>query len=184
MPSGKPTLAVCAARWHALSQSGPKRGNEESQPSNVNRCVWPSRLLVAVWCRGSTSDVRSPASRPSNGAAGHANGQSEMRPRGKRYPGGSPLRSTAASARARVSESDAADGGHGHLGRAALASSAVSKRFPKGTTSVTPASVRITIEPSLPRLWITACSTLPATINQIRVPASQSRTFSANAFGD
>jgi DNA-binding response OmpR family regulator len=68
--------------------------------------------------------------------------------------------------------------------RAALASSAVSKRLPDGTTSGTPASVRITTAPSPPRRWIAACSMPPATMNQTAVPASQSRTLSANALGE
>jgi hypothetical protein len=70
-----------------------------------------------------------------------------------------------------------------HLYRAALASSAVSKRMPTGTTSVTPASVTITTAPSLPRFWIAACSTPPAMMNHTPVPASQSRTFWAKALG-
>jgi hypothetical protein len=68
--------------------------------------------------------------------------------------------------------------------RAALASSEVSKTLRDETTSVALASVRMTTVPSLPRRCIAACSMPPATVNQIGVPASQSRTFSENALTD
>ena len=65
--------------------------------------------------------------------------------------------------------------------RAALAWSAVSKRLLDATTSVAPASVRMTTVPSVPRRWIAACSMPPATVYQSGVPDTQSRTLLANA---